>query len=191
MGRPVARDAGAPIPGIKFMTGTDVALDHYMQPSRRAAEAAIGGHTGDAPKKAVGSSPEKIKKHRCEGEDLNLHGSYPASTSIQSRITEQASVPEAVARRLPGAEPDTLLANEAQALLDAAASQQQVETARLREFARACLELSETGRLALAVLDGGLFASRRALELAAHVLRYAEQHAAGDSDADAIKKTVA
>ena len=68
------------------MTGTDVALDHYMQPSRRAAEAAIGGHTGDAPKRTVGSSPEKIKKQRCEGEDLNLHGSYPASTSSQRQF---------------------------------------------------------------------------------------------------------
>jgi hypothetical protein len=133
----------------------------------------------------------RAEENQCEGEDLNLHGSYPASTSIQLRITEQLSRPETVARRLPGAEPDTLLANEAQALLDAAASQQQAETERLREFARACLELSETGRLALAVLDGGLFASRRALELAAHVLRDAEQHATGDSDADAIKKTVA
>ena len=122
---------------------------------------------------------------------MNLHGSYPASTSIQLRITEQAASPQTVARRLPGAEPDTLLANEAQALLDAAASQQQVETERLRAFARACLELSETGRLALAVLDGGLFASRRALELAAHVLRDAEQRAAGDSVADADEKTVA
>jgi hypothetical protein len=127
----------------------------------------------------------------CEGEDLNLHGSYPASTSIQLRITEQAALPRTVAGRLLGAEPDTLLANEAQALLDAAASQQQVETERLRAFARACLEMSETGRLALAVLDGGLFASRRALELAAHVLRDVEQRAAEGSDADAIKKTVA
>jgi len=122
---------------------------------------------------------------------LNLHGSYPASTSIQLRITEQAASPQTVARRLLGAEPETLLINEAQALLDAAASQQQVETERLHAFARACLELSETGRLALAVLDGGLFASRRALELAAHVLRDAEQHAAGASVADANEKTVA
>lgn len=74
-------ECGAPIPGIKFMTGTDVALDHYRQPSRGAAEAAIEGHSGDGAKKPVGSSPEKIKKPRCEGEDLNLHGSYPASTS--------------------------------------------------------------------------------------------------------------
>lgn len=39
------------------------------------------GAYGDAPKKPIGSPPEKIKKQRCEGEDLNLHGSYPASTS--------------------------------------------------------------------------------------------------------------
>ena len=39
------------------------------------------GAYGGRPKKACGSSPEKIKKQRCEGEDLNLHGSYPASTS--------------------------------------------------------------------------------------------------------------
>jgi len=122
---------------------------------------------------------------------LNLHGSYPASTSIQVRVTEHAARPASCAARLSRAEPDTLLANEAQALLDAAASQQQVETERLRAFARACLELSETGRLALAVLDGGLFASRRALELAAQVLRDAEQHTVADSDSDAIKKTVA
>jgi len=72
---------GASIPGIKFLTGTDVALDRYIRPSRRAAEAAIGGHSGDGPRKLAGPSSEKIKKPRCEGEDLNLHGSYPASTS--------------------------------------------------------------------------------------------------------------
>lgn len=83
------------------------------------------------------------------------------------------------------------VANEAQALLDMAASQEQVETERLCAFARACLEMLETGRLALAVLYGGLFASRRALELGSHVLRDAERHAAGNNDADAIKETVA
>jgi len=63
-------EGGASIPGIKFLTGTDVALDHYMQPSRRAAEQAIGGLSGNMP-----------RVDSCEGEDLNLHGSYPASTS--------------------------------------------------------------------------------------------------------------
>ena len=36
----------------------------------------------------------------------------------------------------------------------------------MRSFARACLEVTDVGRLALAVLDGGVFAPRRALELA-------------------------
>ena len=63
-------DAGAPVTGIRFLTGTNVALDHYVQSTRRAAEQAIGGHSGD---EAVADE--------CEGEDLNLHGSYPASTS--------------------------------------------------------------------------------------------------------------
>ena len=48
----------------------------------------------------------------------------------------------------------------------AAASGIPVESERMRAFARACLELTEVGRLALAVLDGGVFAPRRALELA-------------------------
>ena len=77
---------------------------------------------------------------------------------------------------------------EAQALLDAAASQEKVEAERLKAFARTCLELSEAGRLALAVLDGGLFASRRALELAACVIRGADE-ASHDGRAVAVKKT--
>ena len=63
-------DAGAPVTGIRYLTGTNVALDHYVQSTRRAAEVAIGGHSGDAAGDVL-----------CEGEDLNLHGSYPASTS--------------------------------------------------------------------------------------------------------------
>jgi hypothetical protein len=65
-------DAGAPVTGIRFLTGTNVALDHYVQSTRRAAEQAIGGHSGD-----------EATTEECEGEDLNLHGSYPASTSIE------------------------------------------------------------------------------------------------------------
>ncbi len=65
-------DSGAPVTGIRFLTGTNVALDHYVQSTRRAAEVAIGGHSGDEP-----------VEESCEGEDLNLHGSYPASTSIE------------------------------------------------------------------------------------------------------------
>ena len=82
---------------------------------------------------------------------MNLHGSYPTSTS----------------RALgSGGELEALLAAEARTLLMAAASGIPVESERMRAFARACLELTEVGRLALAVLDGGVFAPRRALELA-------------------------
>ena len=41
------------------------------------------GYRGTEFRKFFGHSSEKIKKQRCEGEDLNLHGSYPASTSIE------------------------------------------------------------------------------------------------------------
>jgi hypothetical protein len=61
---------------------------------------------------------------------------------------------------------EELLAAEARSLLMAAASGIPVEPERMQAFARACLEVSEVGRLALAVLDGGVFAPRRALELA-------------------------
>ena len=82
---------------------------------------------------------------------MNLHGSYPTSTS----------------RALgSGTALEDLLAAEARTLLMAAASGIPVESERMRAFARACLELTEVGRLALAVLDGGVFAPRRALELA-------------------------
>jgi hypothetical protein len=63
-----------------------------------------------------------------------------------------------------------LLRSEAQALLGSAAERQAAELARLQGFARACLELTDVGRLALAVLDGVLFAPRRALELAEHIM---------------------
>ena len=94
---------------------------------------------------------------------MNLRGSYPASTSTHGGFpVENPSV--------PGATPAQLLAAEAEALLDAASTGTPVEQERLRAFARACIELSEWGRLALAVLDGGVFVPRRALELAADVL---------------------
>ena len=82
---------------------------------------------------------------------MNLHGSYPTSTS---RALGSGTALEA------------LLATQARTLLTAGASGIPVESERMRACARACLEVSEVGRLALAVLDGGVFAPRRALELA-------------------------
>jgi hypothetical protein len=63
-----------------------------------------------------------------------------------------------------------VLRSEAQSLLASAAERQPAELARLQGFARACLEMTDVGRLALAVLDSGLFAPRRALELAEHIM---------------------
>lgn len=65
-------DQGATGPGLKLLTGDrmDTLDKHYMRPSRRAAEELVGGTI---------VSPDKNPE--CEGEDLNLHGNYPASTS--------------------------------------------------------------------------------------------------------------
>jgi hypothetical protein len=71
-----------------------------------------------------------------------------------------------------------LLRSEAQSLLASAAQREPAELARLQGFARACLEMTDVGRLALAVLDGGLFAPRRALELAEHIMAATAQVAA-------------
>lgn len=111
-------DAGASVLGVRFLTGTKLALDRYAHASRRSAERVIGGHSGD----------EAIRKE-CEGEDLNLHGSYPASTSSsqdpqetpnsQSRETQK----RAETRRPvlhSGDRPPLLDAALADALLDAA-----------------------------------------------------------------------
>jgi hypothetical protein len=117
----------------------------------------------------------------CEGEDSNLHGSYPASTS-RDRL---GSAPEAAFATTPlDLSPLEMLRGEAESLLACAAERSPAELARLQSFARACLELTEAGRLALAVLDGGLFAPRRALELAEHVVKETESLGASDPRAD-------
>jgi len=99
---------------------------------------------------------------------LNLHGNNPASTSTQGEPGTALVAVETATNSL-GESTTELLGAEARALLEAAQRRESVERVRLVAFARACLELNETGRLALAVLDGGVFAPRRALELAAMV----------------------
>jgi hypothetical protein len=106
---------------------------------------------------------------------LNLHGSNPASTSTQGGArTAKTAAPSL------GQSATELLAAEARGLLEAAHRRESVERARVVAFARACLEVTEAGRLALSVLDGGVFAPRRALELAAIV---AAVPSAGDQKA--------
>jgi integrase len=66
--------------------------DRYVRPGRRAAERALEavGATGfalppvnptSAPARLAGQGNPSNRKALCEGEDSNLHGSYPASTS--------------------------------------------------------------------------------------------------------------
>ncbi len=66
--------------------------DRYVRPGRRAAERALAavGATGfalppqnptTAAARLVGQANPSNRKALCEGEDSNLHGSYPASTS--------------------------------------------------------------------------------------------------------------
>jgi integrase len=69
-------DAGASATGITFLTGTKSALDRYVHPNRRAAEAAIGCLTGAA-----------SSETQCEGGDLNPDESNLASTSSKFCIT--------------------------------------------------------------------------------------------------------
>jgi hypothetical protein len=69
----------------------------------------------------------------------------------------------------------TLLVAEARALLGAAERREAVSVERARAFARACLEMTELGRAAMAVLDGGVFAGARVVELAGRVVGGAEQ----------------
>jgi len=56
---------------MEFLTGTKHALDRYILASQKAAEAIV--QSGDT----LGTASVGL----CEGEDSNLHGSYPASTS--------------------------------------------------------------------------------------------------------------
>ncbi len=51
-------DCGAPETGIQFLTGTKSAIRRYSHPTRTAAEAAIGGRTGD---KGIGGQREQHK----------------------------------------------------------------------------------------------------------------------------------
>ena len=70
--------------------------DRYLRPSLRAGEHALRavGPTGFNPvvpnpvtrrNRLAGVPNAADHQTLCEGEDLNLHGSYPASTSIKSR----------------------------------------------------------------------------------------------------------
>ena len=136
----------------------------------------------NAPARLVGQGNPPNQKALCEGEDSNLHGSYPASTSRHARHSDPRA---AFAASSPDLALLELLRGEAESLLACAAERRPAELSRLPGFARACLELTEAGRLALAVIDGGVFAPRRALELAEHIVAATESLGASELRSDA------
>ncbi len=79
---------GMSVAGMEYLTGTKKALASYVLASREAAEAIVRApDSGDQ----LGTWPGKL----CEGEDSNLHGSYPASTSSSWGPKKPAEKPEA------------------------------------------------------------------------------------------------
>jgi hypothetical protein len=68
-------------------------------------------------------------------------------------------------------DPAMVLVAEARGLLVAAERREPVSVARARAFARACVEMTETGRAAMGVMDGGVFAGARLVELAEKIVQ--------------------
>ena len=127
---------------------------------------------------------------------MNLHGSYPTSTSTQSpasaasdfkqfdlteahldapRLTGIGGTPQSEPTPLPPGPVATslereLLLAEAMVLLDRASRRKPIDTARANRFARAVIESMPLGPPALGVLDGGVLAGARLVELAGAVL---------------------
>ena len=77
---------------------------------------------------------------------------------------------------MPTFDPAVVLRQEAAAILNAATRQEPISGDRARQFARAVIESMPGGAEALAVLDGGLFAATRLIELAASTARAEEQN---------------
>jgi integrase len=137
--------------GHKRVTTTSI----YVRPGLRAGERALeqAERSRDShPAFLVGGAKLPILKALCEEEDSNLHAVSGASTSIHRRSAHQLGAHAA--------------RSEAVAILAAAASGEDVSEERVRALALAAIALTPTGRLALAVLEGGPFAPRRVIELA-------------------------
>jgi integrase len=137
--------------GHKRVTTTSI----YVRPGLRAGERALDqAEQSRANQRSflVGVSKLPIVKALCEGEDSNLHALSGASTSIHRASAHQLSAHAA--------------RSEAIAILAAAASGEDVSEERVIALALGAIALTPTGRLALAVLEGGPFAPRRVIELA-------------------------
>ncbi len=157
------------------LTGTQYMAGHkristtaiYVRPGLKSARKVLDTVSADPSSQTPAPEAEPITRiisRKCEGEDSNLHGSYPASTSI-----------ERAQSYLVSSDPLEILRGEAVALRLAASSDEYVDKSRVVALARAAIELTDLGALALRVLDGGIFAPRRALELALKVIAEAEE----------------
>jgi hypothetical protein len=81
-----------------------------------------------------------------------------------------------------------ILRREAVAILAAAKRGEGVSAECAQSFARAVMQLSDVGRVALAVLDGGLFTGARLVELADLVLRDVQGDARDADDGKEVEK---
>jgi hypothetical protein len=88
-------------------------------------------------------------------------GFEPATCGFEGRRRTQWTP-----RTYPLCDPNLILFNEAVELLKLAKDGKGVDAGRAERFARGDLEATEMGRMAIAVLDGGLFAGARLVELA-------------------------
>jgi len=124
---------------------------------------------------------------------LNLHGSYPASTSTQLKASEgdsgtrkspiagrldrttahRSAPPRVQSGEVPQQELDwdhERIRVEAIEILDTARRGETIQLERARGFAAGVIALTTTGKLALEVLNGGAFTSSRLVALAADIL---------------------
>jgi len=132
--------------GHKKVTTTAI----YVRPSLRAAKKTLAELEAPSIEVLAGLHPWRFESSPSHNQRHHSRNGSPASN---------ADLPAGVA-------PADALRRAALALLEVAADEAEVELAQLRAFARAALESTELGRLALGVLDGGAHAPRRALELA-------------------------
>src|SRR5690606_35263390 len=137
--------------GHKRVTTTAIYVRPGLRAGERALEQAERSRDSSPPFLAGGAKSAKVNM-LCEGEDSNLHGLSAASTSIHRKSAHQLGAHAA--------------RSEAIAILAAAAAGEAVDEDRVKGLALAAIALTPLGRLALAVLEGGEFASRRTAELA-------------------------
>lgn len=157
--------------GHKQLTTTN----RYARPTLRAARgilSVLDGSPASDSDELAGKGNQGTMMQLCEEGESNPHGCYPTSTSKHRDGSVGLN-----------ADPVVGLIREAEAILRLAESGGSVDLERLHSFARAALDASDLGRLALAVLEGGHLAGTRAVELASWVLDLECQVDCCDDDA--------